>query len=62
MEWDLVFYMEVWFRKVHVSPHNLSFCIYSVNIKVWKKAVLELFFVALFCKKIVCMKIFFFFT
>ena len=38
--------MEVGFRKVYVSPYNLSFCIYSANMKVYsKKAMLELFFV-----------------
>jgi hypothetical protein len=46
MECDLVRYLAVGFRKVHVSLHNLSFCIYSANIKVYKKGMLELFFVA----------------
>jgi len=35
--------MEVGFRKVHVSPYNISFCIYSDNINVYNKAVLDYF-------------------
>jgi len=37
--------LEVEFRKDNISPYTLSFCIYSANINVYKKAMLELFFV-----------------
>jgi hypothetical protein len=54
MEWDLVLYMEVGFRKAHVSPLNLSFCLYSANFNVYNKATLELFFVARVFVKRLC--------
>jgi len=62
MEWDLFRYLEVEFRKDNISPYTLSFCIYSANINVYKKAMLELFFVTRVFVEKLCVWSFFCFT